>query len=143
MRYLEAACLAALLAVLILAGAVLWQVHQAMPGVKAAIGSVQSIELNTTRTEAEMAGLLNTTRQIAISERAAQRQQLAQVQALAVQSALLLNDADRAVEQLGAAARKFGDLAPAVQAVLTTTDGSIGGIASDVHATMVSSQACC
>ena len=88
---------------------------------------MQTIETNTTRTEAELAGLLNTTRHIALSERDQEAKQFVAVQQLSTDAFQLVNDADAAVKNLG-------DVAP-------NLTESIQHMTSDVHNTMVSSQA--
>jgi hypothetical protein len=96
------------------------------PQVAATLASVQAIETNTTRTEAELAGLLNETRHIAIDERAAQQAQLAQVADIGRRTRILLDDADNAVKAVGT-------MAPAVR-------DSVSGISVDAHATAIASQ---
>jgi hypothetical protein len=87
----------------------------------AALVSVQAIETNTTRTEAELAGLLNQTRHIAEDEHKAQQQQLADVHSLTVRAGKLLDDADVSVQQLGDSAKSLDAVGPAVVNSLQTT----------------------
>ena len=91
-----------------------------------ALKSVQAIETNTTRTEAELSGLLNTTRHIAIDERNAQDKQLETVQELSTKTYSLLDDADNMVKQVS-------NLVPILaDSIKNTTD--------DARVTMYSSQ---
>src|SRR6202043_2435548 len=83
--------------------------------------SVQAIETNTTRTEAELAGLFNTTRHIALDEHKSQAQQLADVHALTVSASKLLDDADVSVKQLGKAAQNLDTVGPAVTSAVQNT----------------------
>ena len=68
-----------------------------VPKLDATLISVQAIETNTTRTEAELSGLLNETRHIATDERAAQQDQLMMVKQLSTKVYMLVDDADAAV----------------------------------------------
>lgn len=102
-------------------------VNSTLLQVQSTLASVQTIETNTTRTEAELAGLLNTTRHIALSERDQEAKQFVAVQQLSTDAFQLVNDADAAVKNLG-------DVAP-------NLTESIQHMTSDVHNTMVSSQA--
>lgn len=73
------------------------------------LSSIQSIETNTTRTEAELSGLLNTTRHIAIAEQKAQDDQLHTVQLLETKTYMVLDDTDLTVKQIGALAPILAD----------------------------------
>jgi len=97
-----------------------------VPHLDATLISVQGIETNTTRTEAELSGLLNETRHIAIDEHKAQQDQLMMVQQLSTKVYMLINDADAAVQNLGEVAPNLTD--------------SIKFTTNDIHKTMVSSQ---
>lgn len=88
--------------------------------------NIQAIETNTTRTEAEMAGLLNTTRHIAIAEEKAQEQQIQSVQELTTKAYALLDDADQTVKGMG-------EISPAVAEAIKSTS-------EDLHSTLYSSQ---
>jgi hypothetical protein len=105
--------------------------HRLAPKIGAALASVQAIETNTTRTEAEMSGLLNTARHVALDERAAEEKQLAAVDGLAARSAKLLDDADAAVGHLNASAVQLGTIG-------ATTNDAIAGIAADAHDSLLS-----
>lgn len=90
-----------------------------------ALVSVQAIEVNTTRTEAELSGLLNQTRHIAEDEHKAQTQQLAQIQQLNSRAIALLGDADTGVKQFTASMQSLGMIAPTVNSsVIRLTDES-------------------
>lgn len=91
-----------------------------------ALSNVQAIELNTTRTEAELSGLLNTTRHIAMQERQSQAEQLRAMQTLMVKGYMVLDDLDQTVKQVGA-------VAPVVSE-------SIQDVSQDVQLTLRSSQ---
>lgn len=91
-----------------------------------ALSNVQAIELNTTRTEAELSGLLNTTRHIAMQERQSQAEQLRAMQTLMVKGYMVLDDLDQTVKQVGA-------VAPVVSE-------SIQDVSRDVQLTLRSSQ---
>lgn len=94
--------------------------------VDAAMVSIQAIETNTTRTEAELSGLLNTTRHIAIQERDAQEKQLYMIQVLATKAYSVLDDTDQTVKQVGAVAPVIAE--------------SVRDITDDTQATLKSSQ---
>lgn len=96
------------------------------------LNSMQAIELNTTRTEAEMAGLLNVVRHIALQEQKDQQTQLAQFQLLTAKSVMLLGDADTTVKQLGYTAKSLDDIAPKAQMLLSS-------IQVDSHSTFLAS----
>lgn len=96
------------------------------------LNSMQAIELNTTRTEAEMAGLLNVVRHIALQEQKDQHTQLAQFQLLTAKSVTLLGDADTTVKQLGYTAKSLDDIAPKAQMLLSS-------IQVDSHSTFLAS----
>lgn len=96
------------------------------------LNSMQAIELNTTRTEAEMAGLLNVVRHIALQEQKDQQTQLAQFQLLTAKSVTLLGDADTTVKQLGYTAKSLDDIAPKAQMLLSS-------IQVDSHSTFLAS----
>lgn len=97
-----------------------------VPKLDATLISVQAIETNTTRTEAELSGLLNETRHIATDERAAQQDQLMMVKQLSTKVYMLVDDADAAVKNLGEVAPNLTE--------------SIQYTTRDVHNTMVDSQ---
>jgi hypothetical protein len=103
--------------------------HEFMPHAEAALAGVQAIEVNTTRTEAEMSGLLNTVRHIALDERAQANTQLAAARDLTSRGSRLLDDADAAVRHLDASAVELGTIAP-------VTNEAIKGIAADAHETL-------
>jgi hypothetical protein len=103
--------------------------HQFMPHMEAALAGVQAIETNTTRTEAEMSGVLNTVRHIALDERASENAQIAAAQGLTSRGSKLLDDADVAVRHLDASAVELGTVAP-------VTNEAIRGIAADAHITL-------
>lgn len=90
------------------------------------LSSIQNIETNTTRTEAEMAGLLNTTRHIALEEQKAQQQQLQTVQELSTKAYALLDDADQTIKSVG-------EIPPTVAEAIKSTS-------EDLHLTLYSSQ---
>lgn len=98
----------------------------AVASVGPALADVHSIEIDTQRTEAELAGLLNETRHIAMDERADQQAQLAQVADIGRRVDVLLDAADGAVTSIG-------QIAPVVSS-------AVSGIAVDTHQTAVSSQ---
>lgn len=91
-----------------------------------ALSNVQAIELNTTRTEAELSGLLNTTRHIAMQERQSQAEQLRAMQTLMVKGYMVLDDLDQTVKQVGAVAPVMAE--------------SIQDVSRDVQLTLRSSQ---
>jgi hypothetical protein len=107
--------------------------HRLMPKLDAALVSVGAIETNTTRTEAEMSGLLNTARHVALDERAAANSQLAAVDGLTSRSAKLLDDADATMRHLDASAVQLGTIG-------ATTNDAIARIASDAHDTLGAGQ---
>lgn len=86
-----------------------------------AIASIQGIELNTTRTEAEMAGLLNQTRHSMMTP--------AQTKELVDRAANLMDNANLSVIRFGAAAQSLEGLGP-------TTQGAIAQFAQDAHGTL-------
>jgi hypothetical protein len=98
----------------------------ALESLKTALASVQVIELNTTRTEAEMAGLLNQTRHSMMTP--------AQTKELVDRAANLMDNANLSVIRLGEAADSLRGIPPTVQ-------GAIQQIATDAHNTMQGSQA--
>jgi hypothetical protein len=96
-----------------------------LSNVNTALVSIQAIETNTTRTEAELAGLLNTTRHIALEEQKAQNQQLEAIQKLNDRAILLLDDTDKGVQQFTSSMQSLGLIAPAVnQSVTRIADSS-------------------
>jgi uncharacterized protein YoxC len=114
--------------------------HRLMPKASAALDSVQAIETNTTRTEAEMSGLLNETRHIAKDEREAQAKQLARADALGARAETLLitanalaGDADVTMKHLDTSALQLAKIG-------VTTNDAIAGIAADAHSTLGESQ---
>lgn len=70
------------------------------PKAAAALDAVKAIEVNTTRTEAELAGLLNVTRQVALDERKATAAQLAQVAAIGSSTNQLIRHADAVLDDV-------------------------------------------
>jgi hypothetical protein len=104
-------------------------IHHFMPRAEAALAGIQAIETNTVRTEAEMSGVLNTVRHIALDERAQTNNQLAAARGLTSRGSQLLDDADAAVRHLDASAVELGTIAPA-------TNQAIAGIAADAHETL-------
>lgn len=90
----------------ILVGACLGAVTTITPKISKALDSVQAIETNTTRTEAELAGLLNVSRQIALNERSASAEQIKQIDLISRQTAALIEHADATVTDLDAAAKQ-------------------------------------
>lgn len=89
------------------------------------VGSIQAIESNTTRTEAELAGLLDQTRHIAMDERKAQQRQLADVHSLTSKAGKLLDDADVSVQQLGESAKSLSGVGPAVMDAVNDTSQQV------------------
>lgn len=75
-------------------GAIGSSVTTLTPKVGKALDDVHAIELNTTRTEAELSGLLNVTRQVAIAERKASDAQVKQIAAIGAGTAELIKHAD-------------------------------------------------
>jgi hypothetical protein len=108
-------------------------VHRLMPKAAAALDSVQSIETNTTRTEAEMTGLLNTVRHVAMDYHAAETKQLANMEALSSRAETLLIDADRTMKHLDASALQL-------QVIGSTTNEAVAKIAFDTHGTLIATQ---
>lgn len=102
------------------------KVNKTLQDTQVALQSVQAIETNTTRTEAEMAGLLNTTRHIAIEEQKAQALQLQTLQELSTKAYALLDDADQTVKSVG-------EIPPTVAEAIKSTS-------EDIHLTLYSSQ---
>lgn len=97
-----------------------------IPQVNSTLSSIQAIETNTTRTEAELSGLLNTTRHIALAEQKSQDDQLQQIRLLSIKAGMMIDDADVTIKQIG-------QVAPYVAlAVQNTSD--------DIHTTLYSSQ---
>lgn len=96
------------------------------PKVSKALDSVQAIETNTTRTEAELSGLLNTTRHIAEQERASQVEQLRQVSVLILRAQTVLTDVDAAVKSANADEQRLG-------VVLEQASASIARTSDDTH----------
>jgi hypothetical protein len=90
-----------------------------------AMGDVHSIELETQRTEAEMAGLLNQTRHGMLTKN--------QETELVANANLLLTNSNAAVIQLTDSARQIGT-------VPATVNQAIGQIMSDTHAAIASAQ---
>jgi hypothetical protein len=107
--------------------------HRLVPKAAAALDSVQAIETNTTRTEAEMSGLLNTVRHVAMDEHAAETKQLARADALSSRAETLLIDADVTMKHLDASAVQLGTIG-------ATTNDAIGKIVLDAHLTLGESQ---
>ena len=98
----------------------------ALESLKTALASVRAIELNTTRTEAEMAGLLNQTRHSMMTP--------AQTKELVDKAAKAMEDADVSIQKLGEAAASLEAIAP-------STQGAVQQIAEDTHDTMQATQA--
>jgi len=98
------------------------RIDKTLQDADAAMVAVVGIQRDTTRTEAEMAGLLNQTRRSMLT--AAQEQQLVS------NANRVLADADRAVQQFGDAAQSLGTAGPAV----AETVRNIGGDSHDVLA---------
>jgi hypothetical protein len=94
------------------------RVEVLVPKVSKALDNIQAMETNTTRTEAELAGLLDITRHIALDEKKAQQQQLADIHTLTIKGGKLLDDADDSVKKLGDAADSLNTLSPAVVAAI-------------------------
>lgn len=103
--------------------------HRLMPKLGAVLDNVQAIETNTTRTEAEMSGLLNTARHVALDEKTATTKQLAALDALTKRAGKLLDDADSTMKHLDQAAAQLGVIGG-------TTNDAIGKIAIDAHDTL-------
>ena len=101
-----------------------------------ALANLQAVELNTTRTEAEMAGLLNTTRHIALKEREAQEEQLHAIQLVAIKAYNVLDDADQTIKQVGAVApvlaESIQDTTEDVQLTLKSTQKLLEATTDDV-----------
>lgn len=137
MKALERILIAFLLAVLIAVAIEFFFLFRALahevPAVDKTLIAVQAVEVNTTRTEAELAGLLNATRHIALDEQKAQQDQLAAVQQLAARSSRLVDDADVAVKEFGDSAQALGAIGPSVEA-------AVGGLQADSHDTLEASQ---
>lgn len=91
-----------------------------------ALADIHAIEIDTQRTEAEMAGLLNQTRHSMMTP--------AETKELVERAANLLDNANLATIRLGAAAQSLEGIAP-------TTQGAIAQIAQDAHTTETASQA--
>lgn len=84
----------------------------------ASLADLHAMETNTTRTEAEMAGLLNASRHDMLTA--------AEKAVLLDRTKRILDDADASVRQLGAAAEQLGGVSPAVTEAVT-------GVALDSH----------
>jgi hypothetical protein len=108
-------------------------IHRLMPKASAVLDNIQAMETNTTRTEAEMAGLLNETRHIAKDEREAETKQLARADELSARIKTLLIDADKTMKHLDVSAVQLGTIGLA-------TNDAVGKIALDVHETMGAAQ---
>ena len=123
---LEISALVLLCAVLAGIAFVSYRAYQVIPKLSASLDSIQAIETNTTRTKAELAGLLNETRHIAIDERKAQADQLKAVSGIAIRTNALLDAATTAVNRIS-------DVSPHVEA-------AVDSIGLDVHETLLASQ---
>ncbi len=85
-----------------------------------AIDDIHNIQVDTTRTEAEMAGLLNQTRRSLLTPE--------QTKELVDRAANLMDNANESVIRLGAAAQSLEGIGP-------TTQGAIAQTAQDIHIT--------
>lgn len=99
----------------------------------AAFNDAHNIAINTTRTEAELAGLLNETRHIAIDARAADKQQLAALDAITKRTVVLLDNLNGTTVAMRGAVDSLNVIGPQVVATL-------GGLSLDAHATMGATQ---
>lgn len=88
--------------------------------------SVQAVELNTTRTEAELAGLANQTRHLSMQTAKAELD-------LVARAGIVLDSANVAVIKLGDAAQSLGTVGP-------TVSDAIKQLQVDTHATLENSQ---
>lgn len=104
-----------------------------IPSVHIALVAIPAIETDTRRTEQEMSGLLNTTRQIMVQERDSQKTQLADIQRIDNNAVALLQDADVATRQFAVSMKQLGDVAPVLS-------GAIEDVRGDVHGTLTGSQ---
>jgi hypothetical protein len=107
--------------------------HRLMPKASAALDSMKAIETNTTRTEAEMSGLLNTARHMAMDEHVAETRQIARADALSARAETLLIDADVTMKHLDASAVQLGTIG-------VTANDAIANIALDTHLTLGDTQ---
>jgi hypothetical protein len=99
-----------------------------------ALSDVHAIEVNTTRTEAELAGLLNSTRHIAETERAAAVQQSKSIQELIGHADQVLQDVDHTVLAAGSDEAQL-------QQLLVQSTASINNITQDTHTVLVNAAA--
>jgi hypothetical protein len=97
----------------------------ALESLKTALASIQAIELNTTRTEAEMAGLLNQTRHSMMTP--------AQTKELVDRASILMNDA-------AASTVKLGEAAESLKAIGPVTASAVQTLAQDAHTALQASQ---
>lgn len=94
--------------------------------VSTATKTLEAVQTDTTRTEAEMAGLLNATRHSLMTP--------AQTKELVDRAANLLDNANLSVIRVGAAAQSLQGIAP-------TTQAAIAQLAQDSHDSLAQSQA--
>jgi hypothetical protein len=98
---------------------ILYQAHSALL-------DIHAIQTDTTRTEAEMAGLLNQTRHSMMTP--------AQTAELVGEASQLIRSATAATDEMGAAANSLKGIAP-------TAEGAISQLADDSHAAMIEATA--
>jgi uncharacterized protein len=96
---------------------VLAQFSGTLGNVDSAMTDVHSIELETQRTEEEMAGLLNQTRHGMLTQQ--------QETALVGRANAVLDDSDAAIRNLDQTIVKLGDIAPAVEQTASTVNQTI------------------
>lgn len=97
-----ALCMSAILTLGVVAGWT-WRVSAKL---EQALGSVQAIEINTVRLEAEASGLLNASRQVVLTERQASDAQIKQIGQIGAQTTALIKHADETLGDLDDAAKQ-------------------------------------
>lgn len=98
-----------------------YEAHTTLLEADAAMQELSAIQVDTTRTEAEMAGLLNQTRKSMMTP--------AQTKELVDRAANVMDNANLSVIRLGAAAQSLEGLGP-------TAQGAIAQFAQDAHQTL-------
>lgn len=101
------------------------EVRLVEPKIVDTLNSVQAVETNTVRTEAEASGLLDTVRHIALTEQKATEQQILQAQTIGTQVNQLLSHADTVVTDLDAVSKNASTDEQQLDVVLAQTATSV------------------
>lgn len=141
MKGLQAALYVCLILTLGMISGGVWLVSQklahTLDSLDSALVEVKQMEVNTTRVEAELGGLTNVIRQVALDERKSSAAQLQQIATLGDRTTKLIEHADQTIVQADEAIKAFGNSGDQLTITLAGVSRAVNQTSIDTHALLV------